>query len=283
MPRPLHITSVHNPRVADVCALRKPRRRHATGLFVAEGRREVPRAVAAGLRVMQVWHCPELMAANDRDLLLVHERVGDQAQWYEVTPAVMQKMAYLDDPHGLLAVVEQPRWNLDTLTEGVPPALYLVAVGLAKPGNLGAMARTAAAAGASAMFIADGVVDPFNPNAIRASTGAVFTLPIFAGPSAQWIAWLRDRGVGMVAASLDGRDLFAHPPNLTGPTAIVIGAEDRGLGAAWMQSDIGQVRIPMTTGGGYDVDSLNASVAAGVLLFEAFRQRSCTTSHHPPT
>ncbi len=294
MPRPLQITSVHNPRVADVCALRKHRHRVATGWFVAEGRREVPRAVAAGLRVRQVWHCPELMSLNDPDLRYVHQRVGDEVQWYEASPAVFQKMAYLDDPHGLLAVIEQPRWDLEGLGSGTwglergvaakasarpqtsgPSPLFLVAVGLAKPGNLGAMARTAAAAGAAALLIADGVVDAFNPNAIRASTGAVFTLPVIGGTSEALLSWLRDAGVTVVAASLQGRDLFADSPDLTGRTAIAIGAEDTGLPARWMQSAGAQIRIPMAMGAGYDVDSLNAAAAAAVLLFEAVRQRSC--------
>src|SRR5690606_18138817 len=156
--------------------------------------------------------------------------------------------AYLDDPHGLLAVVEQPCWTLDDLQSHISnlnSPLYLVAVGLAKPGNLGAMARTASAAGAAALLIADGVVDAFNPNAIRASTGAVFTLPILGAASATWIERLRRGGVRIIAASLDGRDLFTDPPSLVGPTAIAIGAEDTGLTGEWMQSADARVRIPM--------------------------------------
>lgn len=285
MPRPLQITSVHNPRVADVCALRKHRYRDATSLFIAEGSREVPRALAASLRVREVWHCPELMSLKDPDLLYIQTHLPGDAQWYEASPAVLQKMAYLDDPHGILAVVEQPSWTLESLgsrswglKEGAAAQvaaspLFLVAVGLAKPGNLGAMARTAAAAGVAAMLVADGVVDAFNPNAIRASTGAVFSLPIIGGDSVTLIAWLRERGAAIVAASLGGRDLYHDAPDMRGPTALAIGAEDTGLPAIWLQSSRDHVCIPMARATSPVVDSLNAAAAAAVLLFEAVRQR----------
>ena len=308
MPRPtMSITSVHNPRVAAVCGLRKHRERDATGLFVAEGRREVPRAVAAGLAVREVWHCPELMAGNDPDLAFVREHVGEACAWYEVTPAVLQKMAYLDTPHGLIAVVEQPRWEEDVAgvgfrvsgigqgthaslgpdtrhptpdTRAGAAPLFLIAVGLAKPGNLGAMARTAAAAGADALLIADGVVDAFNPNAIRASTGAVFSLPVIGNTTEAWRAWLTTRGVSIISAALTGEDVYTQPPDLTGPAALVIGAEDAGLPPAWLQEPARTVRVPMSERVPGVVDSLNAAACAAVLLFEAVRQRACLKNSH---
>ena len=152
------ITSVDNPRVKDVVRLRTGRERRRTGLFIAEGRREVERATAAGLNVVATYFVPTLIDWPDGD---------------EVSERVLAKMAYRAEPEGVLAVVEVPRREL-------PPngTLYLAAVAIEKPGNLGAMARTAEAAGADALIVAEAQADPWNPNAIRASTGAVFTLPV---------------------------------------------------------------------------------------------------------
>jgi RNA methyltransferase, TrmH family len=238
---------------------------------------------------------------------------------------VLGKIAYRQNPEGVVAVFEQPRWdvaglarsgaaegppspgvgadgasgendpalrwrtrsgpalsggNKPALATGVAPGsaageLWLVAVGTAKPGNLGAMARTADAAGAAGLLVADAVVDPFNPNAIRASTGAVFTLPIVAADSDRLVRWLRDRPTPLRPIAADPSAPTAHSDtDLTGPLAIIIGAEDTGLPGAWL--DLARrhgavVSIPMS---GRSADSLNASVAAGVLLFEAVRQRS---------
>src|SRR5947209_9532952 len=153
------ITSVDNPRVKEVARLRKGRERRRSGLFVAEGRREVERALAAGLRVVATYFAPELIEWPH----------GGEA----VSARVLGKMAYRAEPEGVLAVVEAPQRELPR-----GGSLYLVAVGIEKPGNLGAMARTADAAGADALVVAEAEADPWNPNAIRASTGATFTLPV---------------------------------------------------------------------------------------------------------
>ena len=152
------ITSVDNPRVKDVLRLRKGRERRRAGLFVAEGPREVERAIAAGLTIVVTYVAPTLI---------------DWPAGEEVSERVLAKMAYRAAPEGVLAIVESPKRELPT--DGT---LYLAAVGIEKPGNLGALARTAAAAGADALVVADAQADPWNPNAIRASTGAVFTLPV---------------------------------------------------------------------------------------------------------
>jgi RNA methyltransferase, TrmH family len=239
------ITSVDNQRVKDVLRLRKSRERKRSGLFVAEGPREVERARAAGLRIVQTYYSPAII---------------DWGEGETVSDRVLARMAYREEPEGVLAVVEAPARKLPQ--NGV---LYLVAVGVEKPGNLGAMARSAEVAGADALVIAEAKADVWNPNAIRASTGAVFTLPVVEASLSE-IAGL---GVTIVAAAVDAETRYTDA-DLGGPVAIVVGAEDRGLGARWLGAADVQVSIPVSGSG---VDSLNAATAAAILLFEAVRQR----------
>jgi TrmH family RNA methyltransferase len=247
-----------------VVALGEQRERRATGLFVAEGRRAVTRALEAGLTLRELYVCPALDRPGAAPMT-----PGKGAAVFEVTDALLRKMAYQENPEGVLGVFEQAGKSLDDLGPARGGAeLWLVAVGLAKPGNLGAMARTAAVAGATGLLVADGVVDIYNPNAIRASTGAVFTLPIAAAPSGEIRQFLSGRGVRIIAAAPGAKAAYTRA-DLTGPVALVIGAEDTGLDDAWLGAGE-TVRIPMQAGA---VDSLNAGVAAAVLLFEARRQR----------
>ena len=243
------ITSVDNPRVKEVVRLRGSRERRASGLFIAEGRREVERALGSGLKAQAIYVAPELI-----------EWTGGE----EVSAKVLAKMAYRAEPEGVVGVFVAP-------THAVPasPSLVLVCVGIEKPGNLGAMARSAVAAGADALIVADGVVDPFNPNAIRASTGAVFTLPIVAGA----LEDVQGLGIELVAAVV-GATQRAWEADLASPAALVIGAEDEGLDARWRQACATHISLPVI---GEGVDSLNAANAAAVLLFEAVRQRSVTS------
>jgi RNA methyltransferase, TrmH family len=239
------ITSVENQRVKDVVRLRRSRERRRAGLFIAEGPREVERARAAGLRIVATYFAPELIAWDEGE---------------EVSARVLGKMAYRAEPEGVLAVVEIPQ---RTLPEA--PSLVLVAVGIEKPGNLGAMARTADAAGADALVVADAEADAWNPNAIRASTGAVFTLPVVEATREE-IAQLP---VTRVAAVVDAPRSYTEA-DLRPPTALVVGAEDEGLDTAWREACDVEVAIPMHA---RSVDSLNAATTAAVLLFEAVRQR----------
>jgi TrmH family RNA methyltransferase len=179
----------------------------------------------------------------------------------EVSERVLRKMAYRDEPEGVLAIVEAPRRELPR-----DPDLLLVAVGIEKPGNLGAMARAADAAGADALVVGDAEADPWNPNAIRASTGAVFSLPIVEAT----LEDLQALDLQLVAAVVDAPTRHSDA-DLTTASAIVVGPEDTGLGGRWKAAADVQVSIPMR---GSAADSLNVSAAAAVLLFEAVRQRS---------
>jgi RNA methyltransferase, TrmH family len=179
----------------------------------------------------------------------------------EVSARVLAKMAYRGEPEGVLGVFEIPQRELP-----VEPTLILVAVRIEKPGNLGAMARTADAAGADALLVADAAADPWNPNAIRASTGAVFTLPILDAT----LDDVRALPVQTVAAVVAAPTPYTGA-DLTLPTALVVGAEDEGLDAAWCEAADLQVSVPMSA---RTADSLNAATTAAILLFEAVRQRS---------
>lgn len=240
------ITSVENERVKDVVRLRKSRERRRAGLFIAEGPREVDRAIAAGLNVVATFYAPELV---------------DWPNGEEVSERVLAKMAYRAAPEGVIAVVEAP--NRELPRDGT---LYLAAVGVEKPGNLGAMARTAAAAGADALVVAEATADPWNPNAIRASTGAVFTLPIVEATLAE----VQGLGARLVAATPDAPTPYTEI-DLTARTTFAIGAEDVGLPDAWFAAAEFSVAIPLAAS---TTDSLNAATAAAILLFEARRQRA---------
>jgi TrmH family RNA methyltransferase len=214
-------------------------------LFLAEGPREVERARAAGLRIVETFYAPELL------------------EWEEgeaVSGRVLAKMAYRGEPEGVIAVVEAPVRDLPRTG-----TLYLVAVGIEKPGNLGAMARSAEAAGADALVVADARADVWNPNAIRASTGAVFSLPVVEA-TLDDVAALP---VAIVATEVGASARYTDA-DLSRPVAIVVGAEDEGLGAAWLEAADERVSIPLASG---SADSLNAANAAAVVLFEAVRQR----------
>ena len=239
------ITSTDNPRVKEVLRLRRSRERRRTGLFLAEGPREVARAREAGLTLRAVYYAPALIEWDGGE---------------EVDEHVLARMSYRAEPEGVVAIVEIPERGLPAR-----PSLLLVAVGIEKPGNLGAMARTADAAGADALLVAGAAGDPWNPNAIRASTGAVFTLPVVDVTRGQVEALPVQKVAAVVGARTIHSDL-----DLTRPTAFLVGAEDEGLPPDWRAVADVEVSIPMRARA---VDSLNASAAAAVLLYEAVRQR----------
>ncbi len=239
------ITSLDNPRVKEVVRLRGGRERRRRGLFLVDGPRDLERARAGGLRIVATYFAPSLL------------------EWPEGEPVserVLSKMAYRAEPEGVVAVVEAPTRELPR--DGT---LYLVAVGIEKPGNLGAMARTAEAAGADALVVAEAAADVWNPNTIRASTGAVFTLPVVEATLDE----VKALGVRLVAAVVGAETAYTEA-NLTAPTALVVGAEDNGLDERWRAAVDLAVSIPVR---GRTADSLNAATAAAILLFEAVRQR----------
>lgn len=263
------ITSTANPRVQAVVRLRKRRARDESGLFVVEGEREVRRALAAGVTVDDLWVCPDLHPGA----------VGAGAAAPPVTevgPRAFARMSYREGPDGVLAVARQFATDLGRL-DPPPDPLVLVVAGLEKPGNLGAILRSAAAAGVDAVVVADPVTDVFNANVVRASQGALFGLPLAVAGAAAARAWLAGRAIPAYAAGPGGTVTHWDLP-LDRAAALVVGPEDRGLPAEWFAAAAARVVIPMPGDnqhrGAGRVDSLNAATAAAVLLFEAVRQRA---------
>ncbi len=257
---PVRIDSPSNPRVKALVRLRTRRRRDREGRFLIEGAREVRRALDAGVDVEALYLCPDLGSEPER---------WDDAdvEVVELGSAAFEKIAYGRD--GVLAVARTFPTGLDRIPWDRPRCSILVAVGVEKPGNLGAMLRTAAGAGVDGVVVADPVVDVFNPNVVRASTGALFAVPVAVADADAVRSRLRSAPLTLLAAVTDG----GRAPweiDLSEGTAIVIGPEDRGLSPAWTAAADQLTTIPLAG----TVDSLNASVAAAVLLFELVRQRS---------
>ncbi|MDQ3741668.1 MAG: RNA methyltransferase [Actinomycetota bacterium] len=252
------ITSTSNPRVKELQRLRKRRERDATGTFLVEGARELERAVAAGVEVVQVVRCGDGAVPGGVPVLDVAENV-----W--------RALALREDTERVLGVARAFPTGLDRLDLPADP-LVLVAAGIEKPGNLGAMLRTAAAAGVAAVIVADPVVDLFNPNVVRASVGALFATPVAAAPAGEVVAFLRERGVRVFATTPEGAAVAHFEAPLAAGAAVVVGPEDTGLPPAWLDAADERIVVPMPGGAG--VDSLNAASTAAVVLFEAVRQRS---------
>jgi TrmH family RNA methyltransferase len=265
-PTPLPLSSLANPRVRAAVSLRDRRERERTGLTLIDGARELRRALDAGVEVVEVFVCEPLLAGPDARAALDHLLAAGTTV-RPTTEAVFAKLAYGERAEGFVAVVSIPSSALADLSLPEQP-LVAVIEGLEKPGNLGAVMRSADGAGADAVVAASPVADLFNPNAIRASAGTVFTVPLATAPTPEVIAWLRRGGFRVVAARVDA-DLLYTEAELTGRLALVLGAEADGLTDAWRGTDVEAVRLPMLG----VADSLNVSVSAAILLYEARRQR----------
>lgn len=263
---PAMITSPHNPRVIAAVRLRERRSRDETGLTIVDGARELVRAVGAGTIVEEAFVCEALLRSDDARAALAALEQGRVRVW-QVTPAVLDKIAFGERAEGVVAVVRIPNTSLGRLH--LPPdPLVGVIEAVEKPGNLGAILRSADGAGLDALIAAEPRTDLFNPNAIRASLGTVFTVRLAAASTAETLAWLRDRGLRIVAARVDAPQL-ASETDLGGPLAIALGSEVEGLSPVWSAPDVVPVRLPMLG----VADSLNVAAAAAVLFYEARRQR----------
>ena len=255
----MDITSTQNSRVKHVVKLRDDRRqRQQDGLMLVEGRDELALAVESGLQPRTVYTAPEL-AGRQID--------GLQAETVTVNRAVFEKMSYRQNPDGWLGVFAVPSRSLAGLTLTAAP-LLLVAESIEKPGNLGAILRTADAAGVEAVLVTDPRADVWNPNVIRASRGALFSVPVLEVGNVEALQWLRSTGCRIAAASPAGTITYTSA-HFRGPIAIAVGTEDAGLTDFWLQAADEILQIPMRG----RVNSLNVSVAAALLVYEALRQR----------
>ncbi|MCJ7780064.1 MAG: RNA methyltransferase [Acidimicrobiia bacterium] len=253
------IESPANRRIIETARLRQRRHRDAAGRFLIEGTREVERAVQAGASIDEIFLCPDY--APQATVSLADGIAGSGVRLANVSAFAFDKLSMRQNPDGIIAVA--PTWT--TAVENLDRDLVLVAEAIEKPGNLGAMFRTADATGA-ALLIADAAVDPFNPNVVRASQGALFSVPFAVTDTGAAITWAHEHGAIVIATPDAVSDFW--DADLSGPVSIVIGSEHTGISDAWREAGT-RVRIPMTG----DADSLNASASAAVLLYEAVRQR----------
>ena len=267
MPSPTDpITSPANPRIRAAAALRDRRARERAGMTVIDGAREARRALDAGVDVVEAFVCDSLLAGPDARATL--DALATRAvPIVHVGPTAFAKLAFGERAEGIVVVIRAPSLALDAIELPGQP-LIVVLEGVEKPGNVGAVLRSADGAGADAVIAADPRTDLANPNVIRASAGTLFTVPVAAGTSADVLTWLRSRGVRVLATRVEAARPYTAA-DLTGPVALVLGAEDRGLTDAWSAPDIEPISLPMRG----VADSLNVSVTAAILLYEARRQR----------
>lgn len=283
------ITSAQNRKVKELLMLvEKSKARSAAGLFVVEGQRELGHCLDAGFIPETLFICGEVMAVQNNavnvaktghlteniegkeglDALIAKaEALNPRLGVVQIPAFLYEKVAYRGSTEGIIAEVHSVPRSLDDLRLGESP-LVMVLESVEKPGNLGAVLRSADAAGADAVIVCDPLTDIWNPNLIRSSVGAVFSVPVAVCTSADAIAFLKKRGIRILTAQLQDSEWY-YDTDMTGATALVMGTESTGLTQAWRDSADAHIKIPMLG----RLDSLNVSVSAAVLLYEAVRQR----------
>jgi len=264
------ITSNKNPAVKHVCALRNRRTREKEQLTLLEGYRELSRGHEYGMEIKEAFFCRDMfLGENEFPLLELLAASGTRIM--EVPFHLMTKMTYRDRPEGLIVVAAMRSHKLSELAHK-PNSLYIIAEAVEKPGNLGSILRSADAAGVDGLIICNKCTDIYNPNVIRASTGALFSVPLAEAETGETIEWLRNNNIKSLAATPHTDKVYTDV-DMTGSVAIVVGTEQHGLSQQWLDcADIG-VRIPMLG----KIDSLNVANAATILLYEAARQRQWKT------
>lgn len=254
------ITSTQNQRIKHLLLLQqKSAQRRADRLFVVEGRREVEHCLEAGFTLRSAFVCEEIAEAP--------LSLPQDVEVVPVSRNVYERIAYRGGTEGIVAVVEVRKAELTDLRLSSSP-LIVVLESVEKPGNLGAVLRSADAAGADAVIVCDPLTDLYNPNLIRSAVGALFTVPCVACSTKECISFFKKKGIQILTAQLQDSKLYYDTP-MTGPTAIVMGTEATGLTDQWRKAADAHIRIPMLG----QLDSLNVSVSAAILLYEAVRQR----------
>ncbi len=243
-------------------ALEKPRERRKQQLFIVEGAREVRMAIEAGYRIGNIFFCEEILDMNESGDLLKQDKL-----LVPVSKEVFDKIAIRESTGGILAVAEQKTHRIDEIKLSANP-LLLILEAVEKPGNLGAILRTADAAGVDAVIICDPQTDFYNPNVIRSSVGCVFTKQIASATSEETISWLKQKNINIYCTYLKASNPY-HQTDFTKPTAIIMGTEATGLSDVWVKNSTANIIIPMQG----VIDSMNVSNAAAVVVFEARRQR----------
>ncbi len=258
------ITSTQNSYIKELVLLKeKSRARKKSGLFLIEGAREIGLALKGGYHLDTILFYPELFSETDLDQL-----VKDSVNRIEVSKDVYQKLAHRDTTEGVLAVAKHKVHALESVILNSKTPLILVAEAPEKPGNIGAILRTADAANVDLVIIANPKTDLYNPNIIRSSVGCVFTNQIAMGSTSEIIAFLKEKQIPIYCAALQASENY-HTQDFTKATALVVGTEATGLSPEWLHAATQNIIIPMQG----EIDSMNVSVAAGILIFEAVRQR----------
>ncbi len=261
------IRSLQNPKVKSAVRLRDRRHRSKQGRILIDGARELSRAIGAGVELIEVFVCEPLCETPEARQVLA-DLDDHPADVIQVTEAVFAKLAFGDRAEGALGIAATPSADLADLSLPENP-LLVVLEGVEKPGNLGAVLRSADAAGASAVILADPCCDLFNPNAIRASLGTIFTTSVASAGTDETLDWLALRGLNVYAARVDGAVPYTDV-DFRRPAAVVLGSEAQGLSDAWTTELVTPISLPMRG----VADSLNVSATAAVLVYEALRQRT---------
>lgn len=264
------ITSGQNPKIKKLLQLQqKSALRRQEGLFVVEGQREISHCLKAGYAIDTLFCCPEIMENSDVDNADIRFVLSEarSAKVYNVSPAVYEKIAYRGSTEGVVAEMKSKDRSLQDLDLPEHPLLVILE-SVEKPGNLGAILRSADAAGVDAVIVCDPRTDLYNPNLIRSSVGAIFTVPCVSCTSDECIAFLKQRNIQILTAQLQDSHLY-YDIDMKRATAIVMGTESTGLTPQWRRAADAHIRIPMLG----RLDSLNVSVSAAILMYEAVRQR----------
>lgn len=257
------ISSLQNPVIKHLVQLQeKAKVRRQNQQFLIEGQREIELALLGGYTLQQLFFLPEVF-----DVAQLEKYDLAEVELIEITAEVYQKIAYRDTTEGVLAVAQTRSLELNQLQLGENP-LILIAESPEKPGNIGALLRTADAANIDAVIIADPKTDLYNPNIVRSSVGGLFTVQVATGSTPEILAYLQQHSIAIYSAALQDSVAYTDQ-DFTGPTALVVGTEATGLTAAWREQATQVIRIPMEG----QLDSMNVSVAAAILVFEAKRQR----------
>lgn len=258
------ITSRHNPRIKQLLKLQKHQERAQEGLFLIEGIKEIEKAIAAKYLIQNAFYCPQIISKQELKSL-----IGMQTGMalFEVSPDVFKKIAYRENSGGVVLVAKS-KMHLSTELVSSKNPLYLVLEGVEKPGNLGAIYRTADAAGVDAILIADKKTDLYNPNTIRASLGCVFTVPTVIGTNAELLKMLNTNHIQILSTYLEASVPY-HTVDFKIPSAIVMGTEATGITRDWINASAANIIIPMKG----MADSMNVSVSTAIVVFEAMRQR----------
>ena len=271
------ITSAQNPKIKELLALQeKSKERRKKGLFVVEGRRELLHCIEAEFEPHTLFVCRDILSEKDFDKILgaIEENFcGSTYPIVEISRQLYDKVAYRGGTEGIIAEMHCKELNLEGLKMKERP-LVVVLESVEKPGNLGAVLRSADASGVDAVIVCDPLTDMYNPNLIRSSIGAIFTVPVATASSEDTIAWLKSKGIKIYTAQLQDSEWY-YDTDMKGGTAIVMGTEATGLTNIWRKAADAHIKIPMLG----RLDSLNVSVSAAILMFEAVRQRKDAKSN----